>query len=296
MGIARSWSRRVCAAPVLVWLAVTAAPPAAAQTFEEAFAAYERGDYATAFRGFRSYAEQGDADAQDILGLMYLKGEGVPQDYAEAARWARRAAEQGHADAQNRLGVMYYDGKGVSVDHAAAAMWLRRAAEQGNAYAQWSLGSMHEEGRGVRRDYVLAHKWYNLAAARFLASKQGLRRLVAQKRDWVALKLTPNEIALAQRIAREWRPREETAAPSREPLEEDRDMVAKAQRELAQLGYDPGPVDGTMGPRTRAAIRAFERNRGLPATGVLTDDLAFYIAAAAIAVATETASPLPSLE
>ena len=54
----------------------------------------------------RARAEQGDADAQANLGLMYYNGEGVPQDYAEAVRWFRLAAEQGDADAQYNLGVM----------------------------------------------------------------------------------------------------------------------------------------------------------------------------------------------
>ena len=75
-------------------------PVAAAQTFDEAMAAYDRRDYATAIRGFRVYAEQGSPRAQYSLGLMYANGEGVPQDDAEAVRWYRLAAEQGYADAQ----------------------------------------------------------------------------------------------------------------------------------------------------------------------------------------------------
>src|SRR3954454_1319801 len=59
------------------------------------------------------------------------KGQGVTQNYAEAARWFRKAAEQGNADAQNHLGVLYDHGKGVTQDHAEAARWFRKAAEQG---------------------------------------------------------------------------------------------------------------------------------------------------------------------
>ncbi len=57
-------------------------PPAGAD-FQAGFAAHNRGDYATALREFRPLAEQGDVDAQFNLGLMYSKGQGVPQDYAE---------------------------------------------------------------------------------------------------------------------------------------------------------------------------------------------------------------------
>ena len=60
--------------------------PAAAQTFDAAVEAYERGDYATALAGFQNYAAQGYATAQFNLGLMYANGEGVPEDDTEAVR------------------------------------------------------------------------------------------------------------------------------------------------------------------------------------------------------------------
>ena len=81
--------------------------------FAEGVAAYESGDYATALRELRPFAEQGDAVAQYNLGLMYHDGQGVPQDYAEAARWFRKAAGHGHPAAQNILGLMYGQGRGV---------------------------------------------------------------------------------------------------------------------------------------------------------------------------------------
>ena len=89
------------------------APVAAGQTFDEAVAAYDRGDYATAVRGFLVHAEQGHASAQYDLGVMYNYGWGVPEDDAEAVRWYRLAAEQGHASAQYNLGAMYANGEGV---------------------------------------------------------------------------------------------------------------------------------------------------------------------------------------
>ncbi len=55
--------------------------------WDEGAAAYQRGDYATALREWRPLAEQGNADAQFFLGVMYYKGRGVPQDYVEAIIW-----------------------------------------------------------------------------------------------------------------------------------------------------------------------------------------------------------------
>ena len=79
-----SRTTRLFALAAALLLTVMGTPPAAAQTFEEAVTAYERGDHTTALRGFRIHAERGDASAQSNLGLMYDNGEGVPQDYAEA--------------------------------------------------------------------------------------------------------------------------------------------------------------------------------------------------------------------
>jgi len=78
-----------------------------ADPFEDSMAAYNKGDYSTAYNLLKPLAEQGYASAQFNLGLLYLHGKGLSQDYVEAAKWFRRAAEQGDADAQNNLGVFY---------------------------------------------------------------------------------------------------------------------------------------------------------------------------------------------
>ncbi len=94
--------------------------------------AYISGDFATALREWRPLAEQGDAYAQNNLGLMYYEGEGVPQDDKTAVKWYTLAAEQGIADAQNNLGVMYGTGQGVIQDNVYAHMWGNIAASNGD--------------------------------------------------------------------------------------------------------------------------------------------------------------------
>ena len=101
--------------------------------FETGFDALNRGDYATALREWRPLAEQGDAEAQNLLGIMYFNGEGVEQDNVEAVRWYRLAAEQGLANAQYNLGLMHDNGLGVAEDYVEANRWFRLAAKQGNA-------------------------------------------------------------------------------------------------------------------------------------------------------------------
>jgi hypothetical protein len=130
---------------------------------------------------------------------MYAKGQGVPQDYAEAVKWYRLAANQGDAFAQFHLGLMYAKGQGVPQDYAEAVKWYRLAANQGAAIAQFNIGLMYAEGDGVPQDYVGAHMWFNLSAA-------GGDQDAVKSRDEVAQRMTPAQIAEAQKLAREWKP------------------------------------------------------------------------------------------
>jgi TPR repeat protein len=134
--------------------------------FEDANAAFGRGDYATALRLWRPLAEQGDTRSQGMLGMIYDLGQGVPQDYAQAAKWYRLFTDKvpGAVLAQFRLGQIYVIGLGVPQDHAEATKWFRLAADQGYADAQTVLGFMYQDGQGVKQDYAQALKWYRLAA------------------------------------------------------------------------------------------------------------------------------------
>ena len=152
------------------------------------------------FEKTRAQAEQGDAQAQMALGAIYLAGREIPQDYAEALLWYCKAANQGHAEAQFSLGVMYERGQGVPLNFAEAVQWYRKAADQGYAQAQYNLGILYAMGGGVAQDYVQAHMWLNLASAQGNDEDR-------KYREQVAAKMTPAEIAEAQRLAREFKPR-----------------------------------------------------------------------------------------
>ena len=89
----------------------------------------------------------------------------MPRDAAQAVAWYRKAAEQGDAVAQNNLGVSYAKGEGVPRDAAQAVAWFRKAAEQGNAVAQKNLGVSYAKGEGVARDVAQAVYWQALAAS-----------------------------------------------------------------------------------------------------------------------------------
>ena len=100
---------------------------------------------------------------------------------------------------------MYRDGQGVVLDYALAMIWFRKAADQGDAVAQNNLGTMYDHGQGVPQDYAQAHMWYNLAASH--AEDPATREMAVKNRDELAAKMTPSQIAEAQRLASEWKPK-----------------------------------------------------------------------------------------
>jgi TPR repeat protein len=184
-------------------LALSFAAPVAADSIEDAVAAYRSANYATALRVYHSLAEQGSAVAQFNLGLMYDIGQGVPQNYPEAVKWYRLAADQGRADAHYQLGHLYYKQN----NYAEAAKWFHLAADQGRADAQSNLGAMYAEGEGLPQDFVLALMWFSLSAAQN-------HKDAIENRDQAALFMSPTQIAEAQKLARKWKP---TTQPIRQP-------------------------------------------------------------------------------
>ena len=75
--------------------------------FKKGLTAYKSGDFATALREWTPLVKQGNATAQNNLGLMYAKGQGVLQDYKSALKWFRLSTKQSFANAQSNLGFMY---------------------------------------------------------------------------------------------------------------------------------------------------------------------------------------------
>ena len=110
---------------------------------------------ARALDWYRRAADQGQADAQAILGAKYYAGEDVERDLAAAYAWTTLAAERGHADAMHNLAVMYIDGESMAQDYAQALRWALRAAEQGHALAAHSLATLYFQGLDRQRQYRL---------------------------------------------------------------------------------------------------------------------------------------------
>jgi len=108
-------------------------------------------------------------------------------DYATALQLLRPLADQGNVAALKALAIINDYGFG---------------ADKGNGSAQFSLGFIYGKGLGVPQDYVRAHMWFDLAAA------QGTKG-AAEWRERIAAHMTPAQIAEAQKLAREWKPKPE---------------------------------------------------------------------------------------
>jgi hypothetical protein len=176
-------------------------------------------DFNAAAHWYRKAAKQGSVEAKYKVGVMYSKGEGLIHgpnfDLASnelksvikrveelillEEKPSRRDYLGGIINSSGfRLGELYRTGgEAFPADMQSAAKWYEKGAEYGNAASQMQLGLAYLEGSGVPQDFVLAHMWFNLAAAQ---SQDGAR----EAREKLTTILTPDQVAEAQRMAREY--------------------------------------------------------------------------------------------
>ncbi|SDF70896.1 tetratricopeptide repeat protein [Desulfovibrio legallii] len=162
------------AAVVLAWgLAAPALAADAAQTLQEAWTAYNIGQYKKVIQMVQPLASDGNPRAQVLLGRCYENGLGVDQDLATAAKWFRLAADQNDAEAQVLLAYQYELGVGLPRNEAAVADLMRRAADNGNAEARFNLALYCSQGKyGFPKDPQESFRWAKLAADQGFAQAQ----------------------------------------------------------------------------------------------------------------------------
>ncbi|WP_122519507.1 peptidoglycan-binding protein [Pannonibacter phragmitetus] len=234
-------------------------------------------DLAEAARWYERAAAKGLAPAQYRLASLYEKGRGVPRDITKARDLYLKAAEAGNAKAMHNLAVIYAEGAEAQPDMAAAAKWFKSAAEHGVADSLYNLGILYARGIGVEKDLVESYKWFAIAA-------RGGDAEAARKRDDVANMLDASGLAAARLAVETFRLKDLNPAANTVLLDPAWDEAALAmpvnaaaggevneviqvQALLQKLGFDPGVADGSMGPKTRSAIEAFQRSANLPVTG-----------------------------
>ncbi len=239
----------------------------------------------------RLTAEAGVAQEQYEMGVAYLEGDGVEKDATQALYWFERAAENDHPealyltarhrlddaassaqqrgeawrrmeaaaelgqkDAISAIAPEYASGGELPTDEAWSARWYGKAAKLGRNDAQIILASRFVTGRGVPKNLALAYGWLVVAERGGNAQAAGSARKLAAVLD-------EESKAAGERFARGFRP----AMPARFT---DQATLIWLQQALRKEGYDPGPIDGYMGPRTQEAVTAFRRDHGLGGSAV----------------------------
>lgn len=241
-------------------------------------------DFAAAAHWYGLAAEQGNIPATYRLGSFYEQGRGVDRDTDSAIAWYESAARGGNPRAMHNLAVMAAEGRGpggvASPDFERAAGWFQAAAERGLSDSQFNLAVLFARGMGVERDLLESYKWFALAANAGDGEAVG-------RRDEVAGVLGEEALALARARVDNWQaiPIERSAVEVAQPeggwddspvrasggadISTAQAMIAEAQSLLAQRGYEPGPADGLVGPRTSDAVRAFRQSAGLGDSDVI---------------------------
>ena len=179
----------------LRWIII---PVSVLASFVFAFLVFHRGDPYLAQT--KKWAAAGQPSAQFNLGSRYARGDGVRKNVDQALKWYHLAAAQGDSGAELNLGALYEAGEGVPKDLAMARKWYLLAADQGLDGAQYNLGRVYSLGLGVSKDNVEADKWFSLAAASGFTE-------AAEARKSVEAKMSREQVAEAQKLAREWRPK-----------------------------------------------------------------------------------------
>ena len=154
-----------------------------ADKLEDANTAIKNGDFKKAFELLQPLAEEGNAEAQFLLGSLYINGQGVEKDDTEGLSWIMKAARQeydqarlsafsiysglaglGDAGAMYNLGYMYLNGWGGEQDTDAGMTWLESAAKKGHERSAKVLSIIYAEGKfGIPPDGDKASFWGNLA-------------------------------------------------------------------------------------------------------------------------------------
>lgn len=231
----------------------------------------EAEEYASAARNVQAAAESGITAAQYRLAKLHERGLGVPRDFAAARDWTEKAAEGGNINAMHDLAVYFAEGEGGAQSYAGAVEWFRQAAEYGVVDSQYNLGVLYEQGLGITADPVEALTWFRIAST---AGDAGAPAKAADLTD----ALTKEQAEEARTRAASWKaqpadPIANGALPDDAWRRASASHVYTVQAALSYLGYGAGEPDGDMGPATATAIRAFQRDAGLTATGTIDEAL-----------------------
>jgi len=128
--------------------------------FDKGLEAYDKKAYKTAIKYWSPLSKLGHAVAQNNLGNMYAKGEGVTKNIKEAINYYMLSAKQGYHIGQLNLGASYEYGEDAIKDYSKAFKWYELSAKQGNSQAQLYLGLLYIRGMGMKLNEYKAYIWW----------------------------------------------------------------------------------------------------------------------------------------
>ena len=157
-------------------------------------------DNQAALQWLEKAARQNLAPAQYRLAAMLERGVGGPKDLKRALDLYGKAAAQGHVRAMHNMGVLNAEGVDGKPDYATAATWFRKAADFGLRDSQYNLAILYARGMGVDKNLPVSWAWFTAAAAMGDADS-------AQKREEIAARLNPNQMAAAKAMVEAFKAR-----------------------------------------------------------------------------------------
>jgi localization factor PodJL len=213
---------------------------------------YDRKDYKSAFINYQKASELGIPEAQYYLANMYLEGKGSKKNKTEAIMWIEKSANGGFAMAQVSMGFRYQFGTGVSKDLPRAYKLFLRAAKADSPEGQYFLAFLIATGQGTAKNSKQALKWFRIAKSNGFPVPSNLL----------------SQAGVASIGKKGWRANKKS---------KESKLVWQIQSNLSKLGYNPGPVDGLIGKKTRIAIRSFQKENGIVIDGKPSDLLLIKI-------------------
>ena len=232
-------------------------------------------DFQKARLWFLKASEKNIPNAQYNLGVLSHQGLGTERNLEKALYWYRESAKLGHAEAQYNLGISHIEGIGTDYDPALAAGFFERAANSGIVEAAYNLGLIHENGLLGNVKLEEAMLWYHIAGKQGnLEAKKAMEQIA--KKLQIGTEDIGNFVERMQDINKSVKGKR--AGPD---LKNDivgktnstKAITAQIQEYLMLSNKYDGPADGINGSKTENAIRAYQKENNMPATGKVSKTL-----------------------
>ncbi|MDC0400018.1 SEL1-like repeat protein [Alphaproteobacteria bacterium] len=232
-------------------------------------------------KSLRAKANNGDALPQYKLGLYWIKKEKNKNNYLKGATWFKLAAVQGLKEAQYSLGVLYDTGVGLEKDENQAFLWYHAAANNNHPMAQFNIANFYLERENGKDDFDSALRWFELASKNGVDEAAHNASILSSVGTSSKLKKSDKLKLYTREPAKQLNKLSKTAipfklknggAPQKVVLTQKEEvksiLVLSIQKELRLNGFYLGPIDGKLGPNTKAAISVYQLENGFIATGM----------------------------